>query len=156
MPSAPAIARSSGVVMKPRMRSALAPMYAVVTRIEAFSLFGYWRTLRERSACNPAIKISRLTTIATTGRRMKRSVSFIGASGLGRVRRGRHLGREVVPHHHRDVVSQLERPGADHDLAGFEPGEHGDKIAAPLAEADELVSRDQIDLLVRRLLSLDD
>src|SRR6516225_5506514 len=84
MPSAAAMTRSSGVVMKPRTRSALAPTYTVVTVIAAFSLRGYWRTLTERMAWKPAIRITRFTTIASTGRRMKISVKdfkFAQASG---------------------------------------------------------------------------
>ena len=50
MPSAAAIARSSGVVKKPRTSSGLAPMYVVVMVIAAFSLRGYWRTLSEQYA----------------------------------------------------------------------------------------------------------
>src|ERR1700739_4527097 len=37
---------------------------------------GYWRALNERMACNPAIRITRLTTIANTGRLTNRSVNF--------------------------------------------------------------------------------
>src|SRR5258706_16411286 len=82
MPSAAAIARSSGVLIKPRTRSALAPTYTVLTVTVAFSLRGYWRTLTERMAWKPAIRITRFTTIARTGRRIKISVNdFIYASG---------------------------------------------------------------------------
>ena len=73
------MARSSGVVMKPRTRSALAPMYAVRTVTVALSSFGYWRTLSVRTACSPAMMMTRLTTMASTGRRMKMSVSFTAA-----------------------------------------------------------------------------
>jgi hypothetical protein len=45
--------------------------------IEAFSLRGYCRTLRVKNACTPAMMIRKLTTRARTGRRMKRSVSFM-------------------------------------------------------------------------------
>ena len=38
---------------------------------------GYWRTFRVRIACRPAMMITRLTTRARTGRRMKRSVNFM-------------------------------------------------------------------------------
>ena len=68
------MARSSGWVTKPRTRSALAPTYTVVTVTVAFSLSGYCRMLSERMACKPAIKMIRLTTVASTGRRMKISV----------------------------------------------------------------------------------
>src|SRR3989304_1178834 len=90
IPSAAAMARSRGDVMNPRTRSALAPIYAVVTVPVAFSLRGYWRTLRVRIACSPAMRMSRLTTRARTGRRMKRSVNFIGQlfSGSGFSRNG--------------------------------------------------------------------
>src|SRR5450432_2165309 len=44
--------RSRGVVMNPRTRSALAPTYAVRTVTVALSSFGYWRTLRVRTACS--------------------------------------------------------------------------------------------------------
>src|SRR5437763_944846 len=39
------------------------------------SLRGYWRTLIVRIACKPAIRITKLTTNASTGRLMKRSVN---------------------------------------------------------------------------------
>src|SRR5205809_2327255 len=42
----------------------------------AMSLRGYWRTLRERIACKPAIRMTRLTTMARTGRLTKRSVNL--------------------------------------------------------------------------------
>src|SRR6266545_1779361 len=80
MPSAAAITRSSGVVTKPRTSAAFAPTYVVVTVMAAFSLRGYWRTLIDRIAWRPAITITRFTTIASTGRRMKRSVNFIDGS----------------------------------------------------------------------------
>src|SRR5262245_46869255 len=106
MPSAAAMTRSIGVVRNPRTRLELAPTYAVVTTIAAFSLRGYWRTVSDRIAWRPAIRMIRLTTIATTGRRMKRSVNFI--SGIARV--GAHLGvgRQGVVDHHCSAVPQLE------------------------------------------------
>ena len=84
MPSALAMTRSRGVVMKPRTRSALAPTYAVRTVTTEMSLRGYCRMERVRMAWSPAIRITRLTTIARTGRLMKRSVNFIGSSFLSR------------------------------------------------------------------------
>src|SRR5687767_5901963 len=73
-PSADATARSSGVVMKPRTSSALAPTYTVLIVTAAFSLRGYWRTESERHDWMPAMTIRKLTTSATTGFWMKRSV----------------------------------------------------------------------------------
>src|SRR6185295_15870686 len=113
MPSALAITRSSGVVMKPRTRSALAPTYAVVTVTTAMSLRGYWRTDSERIDCSPAIRITRLTTIASTGRRTNRSVNFISAvlRLRGRIVRGLHR----VVDEHGGAAPQLEHAGR-HDL----------------------------------------
>src|SRR5215510_8810633 len=77
MPSALAMTRSSGVVMKPRTRSAFAPTYTVDTRTIAMSLRGYCRTLSARMDCKPAIRITRLTTMARTGRLTNKSVKRI-------------------------------------------------------------------------------
>src|SRR5215471_19364494 len=103
MPSAAAIERSSGVVMNPRTRSALAPTYTVLTDTVALSSFGYWRTFRLRTACRPATMISVLTTIASTGRRRNRSVSFM-ASAVRRVRRHLRLRLHGVVDDDRGVV----------------------------------------------------
>src|SRR6266403_3181157 len=116
MPSAAAIARSSGVVMNPRTSSALAPTYAVVTVTDAISLRGYCRTFRVLMACNPAIRITRLTTRASTGRRIKRSVMFFTAkrSTVGRLGRELGLRRELVIDHDVHSIAQLEDAGAHH------------------------------------------
>src|SRR5512146_1334557 len=144
MPSAAAITRSSGVVMNPRTRSALAPTYAVVTVIAAFSLRGYCRTLSVRIACTPAMTTIRLTTIAMTGRRMKRSVNFMadarGGLLLARLRVELRLWRERVVHHHRHAVSQLERAAARDHLAGLHAADDLDEVAPTLAEPDELLA----------------
>src|SRR3954469_625585 len=124
MTSAEAIARSSGVVTNPRTSSAGAPTYTVVMVICAFSLRGYWRTSSERIAWMPAIRIRRLTTSATTGRRMKRSVNFMCRSLVYGPRRHLGCGRQIVPHHYRHAIAQLEGAAAHHGLAGLEPGDH--------------------------------
>src|SRR3954471_977226 len=155
MPSAAAITRSSGVVRKPRTRSALAPTYTVVTVMAAFSLRGYWRTLSERIACTPAITIRRLTTSARTGRRMNRSVNFMDPSAIDRLGRDLGVRRQIVPHHHGRAVAQLERAAADDGLACGQPGHHRDQITPVLAEADELLVRDQAGVARRVLLLLD-
>src|SRR5262245_64694045 len=127
MPSALAITRSSGVVMKPRTRSALAPTYAVVTVITAMSLRGYWRTLRERIDWSPAMRMTRLTTIARTGRLMKRSVNFISA--VLRLGRGIVGWTYLVVHEHGGGVSGLEDAGWDDFLPRLEPRDARDLIA---------------------------
>jgi hypothetical protein len=43
----------------------------------ALSSFGYWRTFSVFIAYKPAMMITRLTTMARTGRRMNRSVNFM-------------------------------------------------------------------------------
>src|SRR5215475_11228153 len=106
MPSALAITRSSGVVINPRTRSALAPTYTVETLTTAISLRGYCRTLSERMDCNPAIRITRLTTIARTGRLMNRSVKRM----LTVLRfRSQAVGwLNLVVHEHCGAVAQFE------------------------------------------------
>ena len=42
-----------------------------------FSVFGYARTCRELKERSPTTRMTRLTTEASTGRRMKRSVNFM-------------------------------------------------------------------------------
>src|ERR671915_25353 len=118
MPSALAITRSSGVVMNPRTRSALVPMYAVVTLMTAMSLFGYCLTLSARTDCSPARRITRLTTIARTGRLTKRSVNRIGCSSVV-FRAGRRIvaGLHRVVDEDRDPVPQLEHAGGHHFVA---------------------------------------
>src|SRR6185436_51724 len=151
MPSAAAIARSNGVVMKPRTRSALAPTYTVRTVTVALSSFGYWRTFRPRVACRPATMISTLTTIASTGRRRKRSVILM-ASAVRRVGRQLRLGLHAVVDDHGRVVAQLEGARADHLLAGVDALVDGDEVAARGARAHELLARDLDRLAVGRLV----
>src|ERR1700751_2408488 len=52
------------------------------------SLRGYCRTLNDRIACSPAMRMTRFTTIASTGRLTNKSVIFISASQT----RKRNLG----------------------------------------------------------------
>src|SRR5262249_30693582 len=154
MPSALAITRSSGVVMKPRTRSALAPMYAVDTVITAISLRGYWRTESDRIDWMPAIRMTRLTTIARTGRRMKMSVIFIlgiRRFGLGGVRR-----RDVVVHLHRGTAAQLEHARRDDFLPRVHTREHRHLVAARIAQLHELLAHALVLLLVGTFHVLDD
>src|SRR5262249_20081424 len=121
MPSALAMTRSSGVVTNPRTRSAFAPVYVVVARTTAISERGNGRTLSERIACNPAMRMTRLTTIAATGRLMNRSVNFISAVlrlGVGVVGR-----LSLVVDHDCGPVAQLEDAGGHDFLPRLEPAE---------------------------------
>ena len=56
---------------------------AVVTVTTAFSVRGYCSTGRALMARRPTTRISRLMTAASTGRRMKRSVNFMGRRPAG-------------------------------------------------------------------------
>src|SRR5712675_1699059 len=136
MPSAPAIARSSGAVMKPRIKSALAPTYTVDTVTDAFSLRGYCLTFSVRIACTPAMRIRRLTTSASTGRRMNRSVIDRTAPPLGVRRTGRRLGvgRQGVIERDPRAVPQLENARGGHGLPRLEPVGDGDEVAAGQTE----------------------
>jgi hypothetical protein len=61
-------------------------------------------------ACTPAMMIIRLTTIASTGRVMNRSVKdFIArSSGIRWVWGELEIGRQFVVHDHAHAVAQLE------------------------------------------------
>src|SRR6266850_5669735 len=74
MPSAVDTACEIGVVMKPCIKSGEAPGYVVVTVIVVLDSLGYWRICSPVIAFRPISRISRLTTSASTGRRMKMSV----------------------------------------------------------------------------------
>src|SRR5215472_615459 len=113
----------------------------VVTVTAAFSLLGYCRMVRERIAWRPAIRITRLTTMAMTGRRMNRSVNFICSpffgSLFGGFRRQLSRRREGVVDAHRHAIAQLEGAAAHHRLAGIEPRDYRDEIPAALADSDK-------------------
>src|ERR1035437_6738812 len=98
MPSALAICFSSGEVMKPWMRSALAPVYTVETVTTALLLTGYCRTLSNVKERQPISRIIRLTTVDRTGRLIKISVKFIVAKPqvLGRDGTGLFAGFTVL------------------------------------------------------------
>src|ERR1035441_3588856 len=142
MPSAAAMARSSGVVIKPRTRSALAPTYTVVTDTAALSLRGYCRTTRVRIAWTPAIRITRFTTSASTGRRMNRSVKdFMGAPGGSTVgRAGGHvvLRLQVVVFNHSHAVAELEDARTDNTIAGLEARLHAHRSEEHTSELQSL------------------
>src|SRR5512143_2558849 len=124
--------------MNPRTRSALAPTYTVDTRITAMSLRGYCRTLSERIDQSPAMRMTRLTTIARTGRRTKRSVIFISAV--------LRLGGRAVPRLDRVVdedgraVPELEGAGGHHLVARLQPRHDRHLVAAGGANLDELLA----------------
>src|SRR5262252_911639 len=103
------------------------------------SLRGYCRTERERIACSPAIRITRLTTIARTGRRTKRSVIFMSVvlRFRGRIVRGLHRVVDLDG----GAGPELEGSGRHDLLAGLEAREHRDLVPARGTELDELLPR---------------
>src|SRR5512144_93406 len=95
----------------------------------------------------------RLTTMAITGRRMKRSVKLelgwtgdsvlmevpAGCSAVDRRRNELRRRGERVVDHDGLPVPELERSVAHHRLPALEAGENLHVITPPLTEADELL-----------------
>src|ERR1041384_2939434 len=96
---------------------------------------GDWRTLRPRTACRPATTISTLTTIASTGRRRKTSITLISAVLGVRIQAGVRLDG-VVDDDGR-VVLQLERALAHHLLPGLEALADRHEVTARLTRSEE-------------------
>src|SRR5687768_11184790 len=107
----------------------------------ALSSFGYWRTFSVRIACSPAMMITRLTTMASTGRRTKMSVNFTTRSYVRSAifggRRELRVDEHLVAHRERDAVSELEGAGRHELLARLQAVEHGDEVAARFTELHE-------------------
>src|SRR5690349_4393523 len=134
MASALDTACSIGCVMKPCIRLGSAPGKLVVTMITVFSSSGYCRTVRSKKARAPSSRISRLTTVASTGRRMKISVKRIGLLP-------RHFARVLqallVGEDHLGAVMQLQLP-ADHDqVAVIDTLQHRDLSVESRAQGYE-------------------
>src|ERR1043166_6065867 len=97
----------------------------------------------------------RLTTVATTGRRMNKSVNLMRS--LARWR-WLHVGRgrvclvprlHAVVDLHRDAAAQLEDAGTDHLVARLEAGSNGHLVAAGRAKFHELLLHFLAGLAVR-------
>src|SRR5687767_5845214 len=118
------------------------------------SLRGYCRTLSERIDCSPAIRITRLTTIARTGRLTNRSVNFTGdplASVVFRLRRRVVAGLHGVVDPHGRAVAQLEGARAHDLVAGGHAGNDRDLVPARAAELHELLAHTAVAFTVRTL-----
>src|SRR5437762_5107774 len=104
------------------------------------SLRGYWRTLIVRIACKPAMRTTKLTTSASTGRLMKRSVKdFMLLRRFLRIHRIRiylRFRRKIVVDRHRHSVSQFENSCAHNCVASLQPLGDRDEIAARFTDAD--------------------
>src|SRR5688572_32734652 len=102
------------------------------------SLRGCCRTLSARIDCSPAMRMTRLTTIARTGRLTKRSVNFIRSVRLWPDLllvvfgfRRRVIGwLHFVVHEHRGRVAELEHSGGHNLVACLHTRDHSYLIAA--------------------------
>src|SRR6478752_6982025 len=128
MPCACAIAPSSGWVMNPAMVWASAPKYAVEMVTTAFCVLGYWLIGSVNTDRRPSTTISRLTTMASTGRRMKMSVKF--TLFFLRRRRGVVRGLHLVVDRDGRVVLELELAAGDHLVALLQAGQDRHLVAA--------------------------
>src|SRR6201995_337976 len=102
------------------------------------SLRGNWRTTSVRIDCRPPIRIKRVTTIARTGRRMKRSVNFTLAVLRLWVRAVCRL--DAVVDDDCGTWAELERAGGDDLVARFHAADDRDLIAARAAQLHELLA----------------
>src|SRR5271165_2151290 len=98
--------------------------------IVVFEVCGNWRICSLYPAIAPTSRMSRLTTLASTGRRMKRSVkAFIGASSRLRRHRGRRQSGRLIDSDGR-VGLQLDLSGGHHLLARLDPFLDRDPLVA--------------------------
>src|SRR5437763_11992617 len=126
----------------------------VVTVIDAMSLRGYCLTTKPPRPCrfgnrigsnafDAAIKMTKLTTSARTGRRMKRSVNdFIEVLCVGRFRIQLRFRRKIVVNDDGNSIAQLEHSRAHDLLAWFKPFRDRNEIAPRLSDAHELLPQD--------------
>src|SRR5258707_9334110 len=114
------------------------------------SLRGYCRTFNVFIACNPAMRMTKLTTIASTGRLMKRSVNDviykfgIRASDFLSIWRFRiqfWFGCKIVVHGHSHSVAQLKESGAHKGLACFQSLRNRDEIATCFTDPRKLLPK---------------
>src|SRR5258708_965325 len=95
-------------------------------------------------ARRPTTRISRLTTAAKTGRRMKRSVNFIGGPLLiDRLRRGVVGRHDAIVDGERHAVAQLDLARRYDRVAVCDALQDGDLIAARGTRRDEDLAGDE-------------
>src|SRR6202162_3253456 len=95
-----------------------------------------------RIAWYPAMKIIRLTTVATTGRLMNRSVkliSFSRPSTVGRVRRQLAVRLDLVIDSHAGPALQPKHAGSDYFIARLQSGNNRNHVAARLTKLNKLL-----------------
>src|SRR5690348_12489017 len=101
----------------------------VVTEITVFSSFGYCRIGKLKPETAPIRRMSRLTTVDSTGRRMKRSVKVMASGSIHRGRRWRRELGAVAWRDGRTIKEDLVLAQGDDPLARFDPAQNGDAIA---------------------------
>jgi hypothetical protein len=111
-----------------------------------FCVRGYWLIGRLNNARRPSTTISRLITLASTGRLMKMSVKFMArypqcSCGVGF---GLFAGCTLLSITDRRAVLQLVLAAGDHGLAFLDAGEHGHLVAPGRAGRDEHLLRHQL------------
>src|SRR5207302_3530566 len=107
------------------------------------SLRGYCRTLIVFIACKPAMRITKLTTIASTGRLIKRSVKEFMSIFALRIYWRRielRLWREIVVDRDRHSVAQLENSRAHDGFIRFQSIDNRHEIAARFAHPNKLLT----------------
>src|SRR3979411_1257444 len=107
------------------------------------SLRGYWRTLIVFIACKPAMRMTKLTTIASTGRLMKRSVKDVMPILGSRIHRRRinlRFRRESIVDRYRHSVAQFENSRAYDGFIGFQSIGNRHEIAARFAHSNKLLA----------------
>src|SRR5215469_9861007 len=93
-------------------------------------------------ARRPSARIIRLTTVASTGRRMKISVKRIAASLFRNLRIGREWRCHLVVDDNRRAVIELGLAGGRNDIPRLDAVEHRDLVAAGRPGLDEGLVRD--------------
>src|SRR6185312_1668669 len=120
----------------------------------AFCVRGYCSTGSELIARKPSARIIRLTTVARTGRRMKRSVRRMGRASFFRdLRIGAEGNADLVVDLDRRTVVELVLPRAHHDSAGLDSGQDRDLVTSRVAGLHEHLLGDIL-LLSTRLSTL--
>src|SRR5262249_46047510 len=104
------------------------------------SLRGYCRTLIVFIACNPAMRMTKLTTSARTGRLMKRSVNDFIELGIDWGWIHLRLRREIVVDRYRHAVAQFEDASADDRFACLQPIHNRDEITTRFTDSNKLLA----------------
>src|SRR5271155_1049414 len=119
----------------------------------AFSVWGYWLTGKLPTERRPSTRISRLITIASTGRRIKRSVKFMSRASLFLRRRILFVQRlHAIVDAQQRAVLQFELPAGDHRCPLGYALQDRDLISARRSRGDEHLLRQDLGIAFRILL----